>query len=223
MMSKKSSAAVTVILTLLVAALCVTTVMMISASTRHQKAHSTQQAQIASLQQRVAQQQAADDREALKVRSLATGTDQTRVATDTKAIQDLVTTATTWNSGASYDAVRGRIQSVYQLSPTGSFMTALLPPQPHRVDNTGKSYYYLDSIDAKSAPDQVAVLLSRVAGVNYVYTVEATLSTGGSSTAGATTSNTAILVTVTVDPGGHFLDVQAVAAGAPSRLSGGAT
>lgn len=213
-MTKKSSTATAVILLLLTVALAITTVMTLSASSSHQAATSTAQAQIAGLQQQVAQQQAAGQRRDIVARSLATGADQTRVSTDTKAIQDLVTSATTWNSGAAYDAVRARIQRVYQLRPSGSFMTTLLPPQPHRVDNTGQSYYYLDSISASSAPQQVSVLLDRVVGVNYVYTATATLATGGSS-------STSILVTVTVDPGGHFMDVSAVAAGAPSRTSGG--
>lgn len=202
-----------VVLTLLL--IGISTVTLITQAARAE-ALSDQRSQIETLQARTQELENAAAASYESGLSVGLGIRPSRVATDVQLIQDMVTTAFTWDSGEAYEQAREALLDEFSLSETDPFLATILPPATYNVDKNGTRYYYVDSLGLTSSLDgMVSAEPVAVTGTDYRYAVVATVDM--TSTKGNGGQSLLLYVTVTAE--GAFSAVEGWPAGSDTVRS----
>lgn len=171
-----------------------------------------QQARVTELESQVATKKQTRTSQVNNSVSQALGVTPSRVIADTAAIQTLMNTIFSWDSGTSYEGMRESVKRRYKLTEKDPFLLQFMPPARFNVDNTGKRYYYIDGAGLRSSlMGDVQVEVVRATGTTYEYAViarvESKTSLPDQLTARATRL---VLMYVTVDGQGRFTQLRGV-------------
>lgn len=184
-----------------------------------------QEEQIAELEQRLstakalkAEAEAANTYEAL-------GITESRLVSDRAVIEDLLSTAFTWQDATSYQRARGRLIDQFDLAEDGVFLTEFMPPAAFTGTGEDKRYYIDQAGLVFSLGDDVVIDVVRVTGTDYEYVVLADVDVTSSQVTPASdgstpTSTRRMLLKVTVDGEGGVSDLSGVPPSGTTRSSG---
>lgn len=133
------------------------------------------------------------------------GASETRVASDTKIIEDLAERVLTWDSHASYVAARESTMRAYGLAEDAPFMQSFLPPAPVNRDAQGNEYPYIDAAKLNSQAGSTTVKLLSVDALEYSYMALVDVESKSSDGLGSASNVATIFVTVHGDGTVHDL------------------
>ncbi|BAS11916.1 hypothetical protein AHiyo8_02190 [Arthrobacter sp. Hiyo8] len=194
------------------------------------QAVAAQTAQITQLRQDAASRQAQIEQATAQNASRALGVSDSRVKKDTAEIQQLLSTAFTWNSGDTYETGRATLNSRFDLTEEDAFLQSFMPPAQFNQDQSGKRYYYLDAIGLNSKlGSNVDIEVVEVSATNYRYAVMADTVVGsnGPATIDAQgkpmpkpTATRRVLILVTTDVTGRLTQMIGFPASGETRQSG---
>ncbi|MDP9904778.1 hypothetical protein [Arthrobacter bambusae] len=194
------------------------------------QAVAAQTAHISQLQQDAASRQAQIEQAAARNASQALGVSDSRVQKDTAEIQQLLSTAFTWNSGDTYESARSTLKSRFDLTEEDAFMQSFMPPAQYNQDQAGKRYYYLDAVGLNSVlGSNVDIEVVEVSATNYRYAVMADTVVGSNGPAAIDaqsnpmpkpTATRRVLILVTTDTTGKLTQMTGFPASGATRQSG---
>lgn len=174
-----------------------------------------QSGEIADLEKRLATARAAEDEAAEANTYEALGVTKSRLVTDRAVIDEVLTTAFTWDDGNSYEAARADLVDSFGLDEKGPFLTEFMPPATRTVVD-GTSEYYIDAVGLVfSLSEDIDVDPMRVAGTDYEYAVVAEIDVSSSNVRpgsdGTTPTETRrMLLRITVDGKGEVSALRGV-------------
>lgn len=194
------------------------------------QAAATQTAQITQLQQDAAGRQAQLAQTTEQNAAQALGVSDSRVKKDTAEIQQLLSTAFTWDSGDSYETARETLKSRFDLTEEDAFLQSFMPAAQFNQDQSGKRYYFLDAIGLNSKlGSNVDVEVVEVSATNYRYGVMADTVVGANGSAAIDaqgnpmpkpTATRRVLIFVTTDATGKLTQMIGFPASGATRQSG---
>ncbi|WP_394941125.1 hypothetical protein [Psychromicrobium sp. YIM B11713] len=194
------------------------------------QAVSAQTVQITQLQQDAASRQAQIDQSNEQNASQALGVSDSRIEKDTAEIQQLLSTAFTWNSGDAYETARATLKSRFDLTEKDAFLQSFMPPAQFNQDQSGKRYYYLDAIGLNSKlSSNVDIEVVEVSATNYRYAVMADTVVGSNGPSAIDTQGNPmpkptatrrVLIFVTTDVEGKLKQMIGLPASGATRQSG---
>lgn len=156
---------------------------------------------------------AAQNKEADQQKQLTkdvSGADLDRKAADDKIITDLMKTATTWKTGAEYNAAREDVIRQYKIPADSEFMTTFLPEQKCSVDSTGKKYCPLDyAMKTTSSSGSISTSVIGIESGKYTYFARAQVLTP--SVDGSVTLSRTVPLSYSIDGQGNITDLTAYA------------
>lgn len=124
------------------------------------------------------------------------GTSNSRVQQDTVIIEDLLSTALSWDSHESYVEARSSVIETYDLRADDHFIQTYLPPAPVNTDGAGNEYRYLDVADLNSRLGEFDVEVLSVTRTEYRYLVSVTAESVSNDDMQASANSSVVLLTI---------------------------
>lgn len=189
-----------------------------------------QEQQVTQLEQTLAQHQSTVQTQTEENVFGSLGVTASRLSTDQETLTSLLQIALTWDSGESYEDARASLQTRFGLGVDSGFLKDFMPAATFNQDDSGKRYYYLDSVGLNSSlSGDPTVEVVKVLGTDYTYAVMADvtmssdtgLRTNADGSVQATPSvERRVLLYVTVDGDGGLSDLSGIPASGTTRSSG---
>lgn len=122
-----------------------------------------------------------------KVKSQVVGLSSERQSGDNKAIEGLMSKATTWSSYTEYMAARDDIKKTYKLDEKSSFLSTFMPKIGNLQDGMGTNYNKIDTEHLNAKMTGFSSSIVKVAGLSYSYIGLASIETTSANKGKATT------------------------------------
>lgn len=130
-----------------------------------------------------------------------------RKAEDDRVITQVLSLATTWDSGETYNAQRQKLIAEYGIAEDSQFITRFMADQHCKTDSTGQQFCSIDTQGLNSRFDGMESVIAYQESGTYHYTGYMTVSSG--SQVGEERSERRVPIRYGVNPEGKVVSLEA--------------